>query len=112
MFSAILLTINLAGALEGVVKHTNMQKSTVDISPIGSRHPDWFTANICHTDRKPVPCYRKVTIPANVVNEWAKSECPRWRKPSEWKTKTPAQKIESHLSQYDEGFGILYDFFD
>ena len=110
--SSILLKVFLAGEISGPVESVDIQKSTVDVSKIGSKHPDWVTKKICHTDRVSVPCHRKMIIDSDIVDGWANSDCPRWEKPTVWKTKTPQQKIESHLSQYDEGFGISYEYLE
>ena len=110
--SSILLKVFLAGEISGPVESVDIQKSTVDVSKIGSKHPDWVTKKICHTDRVSVPCHRKMIIDSDIVDGWTNSDCPRWEKPTVWKTKTPQQKIESHLSQYDEGFGISYEYLE
>ena len=110
--SSILLKVFLAGEISGPIKSVDIQKNTVDVSKIGSKHPDWMTKKICHTDRVQTQCHRKMIINSDIVYSWAVSDCPRWEKPSVWKTKTPEQRIESHLSQYDEGFGISYEYLE
>ena len=112
IMSSILLKVNLKGALGSPVRSTDYQKNTVDVSKLESKYPDWMTRTICHTDRPTSQCHRQMIIDASIVEDWMMSDCPRWEKPSVWKTKTSEQKIVSHLSQYDEGYGISYEFLE
>jgi hypothetical protein len=108
MEAAIVVTVNLPGVLSGSVKHTTKQVGKVDVSPIGSKNPEWITRKIKHTDRVPVPCARIVPIAAEIVTAWVKSEVPYWIKPQVWKKFNKKQKIEAHLSRFDEGYGVSY----
>ena len=110
MSIAVLLTINLKGGIGGAVKHTTKQVVTVNVTPIESKHPEFMTRKILHTDRQDLPCCRKIKFEEGVINSWANSDCPRWEKSSRWKTYSRQQKIESYLHNFDEGFGVSYEF--
>lgn len=110
MSIAVLLTINLKGGIGGAVKHTTKQVVTVDVSPIGSKYPEFMTRKIVHNDRQDMRCYKKINLEEGVINSWANSDCPRWEKPSRWKSYSRQQKIESCLHNFDEGFGVSYEF--
>lgn len=112
MSSALLLTINLKGRVQGPKKHTTKQVVTVDITPMGSKYPEFMTKKIRHTDRSETECTRKMRISEETVREFENSECPHWEKPSVWKSFTKTQKLVSHLKRYDEGFGFSFDFID
>lgn len=112
MISAILLTVNLKGELLGQVRHTTEQSYTIDQSPVGSKYSDFVTRKILHTNRETQKCYKKVTIPENIVTSWACGDCPQWEKPSVWKDMLPEKRIDSHLRRYDEGFGFSFEFLD
>jgi len=109
MESAIVVTVNLPGVLSGRVKHTTKQTGTVDVSPIGSKNPEYITRKIKHTDRTPVPCARIVPIAGTIVDAWVKSEVPFWIKAQVWKTYNKKQKIQAHVSRFDEGYGVSYE---
>lgn len=106
---SVLLTINLKGALCGPVKHTDKQIVTVDVSEMGSKHPEFISRKIVHNDRISVPCSKKLKFSEEIISDWERGECPHWEKPSQWKTMTKNQKLMSHLKRYDEGFGISVD---
>lgn len=109
MESGIVVTINLPGVMGGRVKHTTKQTGTVDVSPVGSKNPEWITRKIKHTDRPPTPCARIVPISGETVTGWVKGDAPYWIKPQAWKSYSKKQKIEAHLSRFDEGFGVSYE---
>lgn len=107
--AGIVVSVNLPGAMSGSVAHTTKQIGRVDVSPIGSKNPEWITRKIKHTDRTPVPCVRVVNIEEKIVAEWQKSDCPIWANAKFWRTMSKKQKLEAHLSRFDEGFGITYE---
>lgn len=109
MESGIVVTINLPGVLGGRVKHTTKQIGTVDVSPLGSKNPEWITRKIKHTDRTPVQCARIFPVSEETVTSWVKGDAPYWVKPQIWKKLNKNQKIEVHLSRWDEGFGFSYE---
>ena len=109
MSKSVLLTINLKGEVCGPIKHTEKQIVTVDVSPIGAKHPEFISKKILHNDRVSVACTRKMRFSEEIVSEWERGECPYWEKPSQWKTMSKAQKLMSNLKRYDEGFGISVD---
>lgn len=108
---SILLTVNLNGCISGPKAHVDLQINRVDVSRIGSKHAEWITNRICHTDRTPEPCVRKMTIDSSIVSDWVSNTCPPWEKIGAWEAKNDKQRIESHLSRYDEGYGYEYSFF-
>jgi len=110
MSIGVLLTINLRGAISGPVRHVDKQTMTVDVSPVGSKHVELMTKKIVHNDRPTLKCCKKLNLQQHVLDLWAVSECPRWAKPSFWKTLTSQQKIEAHLHSFDEGYGVSYEF--
>lgn len=109
MESAIVVTVNLPGVLSGRVKHTTKQVGTVDVSPVGSKTPEWITRKIKHTDRTPVPCARIVPITGEVVTSWVKGDAPYWIKPQFWRTMSKKQKIQANISRLDEGYGVTFE---
>lgn len=109
MEAGILLTINLQGRVIGCVKHTTKQVVTVDVTPIGAKHQELMTRKIKHTDRVASICTKKLRISSDVVLGWQNGECPHWVKPTVWKNMNKKQKLESHLSRFDEGYGISYE---
>lgn len=112
MASAIILTINLRGNLSAPAAHTTTQSCRVDVSPIDSNKPEWITASILHTDRKMVPCVKKMTIDSYIVQEWLDGACPKWEKKN-WAHMSKKDKIEAYLKRYDEdGLGFTYSFLE
>ncbi len=109
MESAIVVTVNLPGALSGSVKHTTKQVGRVDVSPIGSKNPEWITRKIKHTDREPVPCARIVPIAGEIVTAWVKGEAPYGTKPQIWRTLNKKQKIQIQVARFDEGYGVSFE---
>ena len=107
--SGILLTINLKGALIGQPIHNQLQEVKVDISP-DPKKIIYTTQRICHVDRISVACHKKTLITEEAVTSWRKGDCPYWERPAKWKSMTDRQKIESHLSRFDEGYGYSYEF--
>lgn len=108
MESGILLTINLQGRIGGCVKHTTKQIVTVDVTPVGSKHPEIISRKIKHTDRESVACVKKLRISQEVVDGWQNGEAPFWVKPYTWKGMNKKQRLEAYLNRFDEGFGISY----
>jgi hypothetical protein len=106
---AIVVTVNLPGVLNGRVKHTTKQTGTVNISPVGSKNPEWITRKIKHTDRTPVPCVRIVPIAGEIVTAWVKNDAPYWIKPQLWRIMNKKQKIQIHVSRFDEGYGVSFE---
>ena len=112
MTSALLLTVNLKGQVKGLQKHVDKQVVSVDVSPMGAKHPDYIHKKITHSDRSESDCTRKMRISEEVATGWENSECPFWEKPAQWKSLTKMQKLMSHVRRYDEGFGVTIDFID
>ncbi len=112
MSSALLLTVKLKGQVKGQEKHTDKQIVTVDVTPVGSKHPEFMSRKIKHNDRSETECNRKIKISEDLVHEWENSECPHWEKPGTWKSMTKMQKLISHLKRFDEGYGISFDFIE
>ena len=110
--SALLLTINLKGQVKGPQQHIDKQVVTVDVTPVGHKHPETMTKRIKHNDRSETECTKKMKISEDLVSEWENSECPHWEKPGAWKSMTRMQKLQSHLRRYDEGYGISFDFIE
>ena len=110
--SGILLTVKLKGKIGGPVKHTEKQNITVDISPVGSKRPEWSSRKITHNDRSEQECCRKCMINENIVKSWENSECPYWEHPVAWKNFSEEKKVQSFLSRYDEGYGISYEYIE
>lgn len=108
MESAITITVNLPGVLSGPVKHTTKQVGKVDVAPIG-KNPIWITRKILHTDRPAVSCGRVIPISDTVVTNWVKGENPHWIKLQLWRTFSKKQKIDAHVSGFDEGYGVSYE---
>ena len=110
MNTAIVVTVNLPGALLGPVKHTTKQVGRVDVSPVGSKKPEWITRRIKHTDRPVGNCTRVFPLPAETVKAWTKHDAPApyWVKPQIWKKLSEEQKLMAMLSRYDEGYGVSY----
>lgn len=109
MENSIVVTINLPGTLGGRVKHTTKQIGSVDISPIGSKTPEWITRKIKHTDRTPGSCVRIVPISGIIVTSWVKGDAPHWIKPQVWKKLNKQQRIDAYLTRFDEGYGVSYE---
>ena len=107
---SILLKVHLKGQISGFQKHTDRKIVTVDVTPIGSKHPETVSKNILHTDRVSTECSRNTRISEDAVKNWASAECPFWEKPHVWKTLSRIKKIESFLKRFDEGYGISYEF--
>ena len=107
---SILLKVYLKGQISGFVKHVDNQIVTVDVTPIGSKHPETMSKKILHTNRVATECSRNTRISEEAVKNWASAECPFWEKPHVWKTFSRTKKIESFLKRFDEGHGISYEF--
>lgn len=106
--SSIILTINLQGQIEGMIKHVDKQIYSVDVAPLGAKHPEIVHRKIKHSDRMPTKCTRKVTLSEETISSFY-GECPFWEKPGNWSKMSKEQKLHSHLNRYDEGFGYSYD---
>lgn len=112
MASAILLTVKLKGQVKGLQKHVDKQIISVDVSALGAKQPDYIHKKVKHNDRSETDCTRKTRISEEVTTEWERSESPFWEKPSQWKTMSGVQRINSHVKRFDEGFGVSFDFID
>lgn len=110
--SSLILTINLRGIIEGPKKHTDKQVITIDVAPIGSKHPEIISRKIKHNDRNATECTKKIKLSSETVDDFQNGECPHWEKPHFWKTMNKKQRLESHLKRYDEGHGFSYDFIE
>lgn len=110
MDSGVFVTINLKGHISGPIKHTDKQLVTVDVSTAKDKYPVYVSRKIQHNDRPQTKCFRKVRISEEVVDFWAHSECPHWEKAGAWKGMKPIQKIESFINNFDEGYGVSYEF--
>lgn len=110
MNQGLLLTINLRGQISGPTRHTDKQSVTVDVSPVSSSRPIFETRKILHNDRFPSTCVKKMKISEESVDAWQSSECPFWAKPVIWTNATKKQRLEAHLSRFDEGYGYSYQF--
>ena len=111
MNTPIVVTVNLPGALLGPVKHTTKQVGRVDVSPVGSKNPEWITRRIKHTDRPVGNCFRIFPLSAEIVKSWtsAHAPAPYWVKPQTWKKLNEQQKLMAMLSRFDEGYGVSYE---
>lgn len=105
---SILLTVKLAGIIGGPVKHTNYQSHTILLS---QEEGGSMTKLIKHSDRKVKDACRVSTISGEYVKTWVGLDnCPFWEKPKDWRKMNKIKQIESHLSRFDEGFGVEYEF--
>jgi hypothetical protein len=109
MDTGLLLTINLKGRIGGPLKHTDKQLVTVDVAPLGKRHPEWITRKIKHTDRVVTSCSRKLHISEEVVNSWIHSDCPHWERVGAWKNMNEEQRMLSFIKNFDEGHGVTFE---
>jgi hypothetical protein len=102
--SALIVVINLKGAIGGPVKHTTMQKHTVQLTG------ETMSRTILHTDREEKECRKVLNISENIVQQWESNTTPSWETDRNWKRMTKNQRIISYLIALDEGFGISFDF--
>jgi hypothetical protein len=96
------MTVNLAGSLQGPVKHTTRVKNIVK----GKEHT--YSKVILHTDRKYNECTRVTHISEEIVQEWIGRTCPDWERPGVWKKLSSLQKVNSYVKTFDEGFGTSF----
>lgn len=99
----IIVTTNLLGNLEGVIRHTETQKNVIYLSK------GVVEKNILHSDRNPTPCVRLTRISSEVASEWVSNEAPGWINPKKWKTMGKLQRIASYVNTFDEGFGVSFE---
>lgn len=108
----IILTINLKGRIGGPQKHETYQTVTVDATPIKSRNSVIINKSILHTDREETTCVRKIKISSDVVRSYQSESAPHWVKNREWLRMSKNQRLLSHLSRFDEGYGYTYEFIE
>jgi hypothetical protein len=104
---SIIITTNLLGEIGGCVAHTTRQKHSVILS---EEFGNSVSRIIKHTDRKESESVRLASVPGEVVDTWVKGECPYWENPKEWKKLTVLQRVISHVSRFDEGHGVGFEF--
>lgn len=100
----ILINVNLQGNLEGCVMHFSTQRNTVQL-----QKGKYVSNNILHTDRKETKCVRTIRISEEVANIWQSKEVPTWSNPRSWGKLSPKQRIQSHISSFDEGCGVSFE---
>jgi hypothetical protein len=102
--SALIVTINLPGAIGGAVKHVDKQKHTVQLTG------ETITKTILHTDREEKECKKVLNISESIVQQWESNTVPGWESDRNWKRMNRNQRIISYLSALDEGYGITFEF--
>lgn len=108
----IILTINLKGRIKGPRKHETYQTVSVDATPIKSRHPVIVTSNILHTDREEMRCIKRLKISSDVVKFYESEVSPYWVKHKDWIRLSKKQRLDLHLSKFDEGYGYTYEYIE
>lgn len=103
--SSIIVTVNLAGQIGGLVAHKNRQKHTILLDG-GS-----MSRVIKHTDRPVSEACRIFTVSGENIETWVQpDQCPEWEKPKDWQNKSRTQRLISHVLRFDEGFGVSFEF--
>jgi hypothetical protein len=99
----IILTVNLRGALNGPVKHTDV----VEVSTrVGA---NLLSRKITFTERGHSECVRKTVISESVIAAWMSGNCPEWAKPFDWKQMSKSKRLSSWISRFDEGYGVSFE---
>lgn len=91
MENSIILTVNLAGAIEGPVPAINSKK---------------------YAGRHPVKCTRTTNVPGHVVSSWINEGQPSWVRLSRgenWKKLSAKRRVKLYIASFDEGFGVFYE---
>jgi hypothetical protein len=100
MSNGIILTVNLKGALGGVVNKeevVNVRKGEIVLSK-----------TISFKGKEEQPCVRKTNISGDVVNSWISSKAPFFIKDFLWKNMSKQQRLKAWVERFDEGFGVNY----
>ena len=105
---SIIIKINLQGEISGRIAHTSRQKNTVSVGKDGEQ----VSRVIKHSDRQPSVSTRSCSIPGETVESWVKGDCPYWEEGRNWKKMSKVQKVISHVSRFDEGYGVSFDFLE
>lgn len=101
----LLIVVNLLGNIEGCIKHTNRQKNTVK-----TKSNESVSKVILHSDRNATKCFKTIKISEKVLQYWKSEDFPSWENQRSWKKKKKDQRIESYVDQFDEGFGVTYEY--
>ena len=107
--SGIIVSVNLPGSLSGYVKHETMQQHSVKTRDLKRENDIVLTAQILHSDRVPQRCVRVINISPVVVKSWQIGLNPYWVTLKDWKKMSSEQRIASHVSRFDEGYGVSYE---
>ena len=111
--NAILVNVNLKGALGGPVAHKDIAilETMVSCDHKGvPTNPHKVSAKCLHTERELVSCKRKFVIAEEIVEYWLTSVGPDFRgNEKEWRKLSPVQKINWWVNTYDEGFGVNWE---
>lgn len=96
----IVITVNLLGRIKGSVSHTGTQ---------AIRRSDRKTVEIFHTDRGDQECYKRIPVASEVVDFWVSGSAPSFLPARDWRRMTRKQKLDAHVSRFDEGYGVAYE---
>jgi hypothetical protein len=102
--NGIIIIINLPGTIGAPVKHKDWQKNTVKIEG------GTLTRNIFHTDREIKECYKRLPISDTVLEGWVSDTVPSWEEARRWKRMSRSQRIISYVKEFDEGYGVSFDY--
>ena len=105
--SAILITVNLPGAVGGRVKHTDVYKNAVKISD-----SEYMVKTITHSNLPVNTCQRVTKVAEDVVQGWISGNCPEWLEDKKWKALSPHQRILQFVNALDEGYGVSFEYLD
>ena len=104
MIAGIVVTVDLAGEVSGMVSHTTKQKHTIKLDK------GYESKVILHTDREPTPCHKVIRIDESVVREWVSDDPPEWADPRRWRNLNDGQRIVYYIANFDEGHGVTFEY--
>ena len=102
---ALIVTVNLPGAISGRISHTSREKHTVKLDD-----GEYLTKMILHSNREVVPCTRITNISDSVASKWISNESPDYVDDRTWKKFSDNQKIAYYVSTLDEGLGATFEY--